>query len=151
VDDVTVTVKVTGIDQVKANAIAYKEEKQKAIQAIVAESALTIQNNARTRAPVDTGRLRSSISSNFLDDGYVAEIIAATFYAGFVEWGTSPHFPPPSALSGWARRHGMAGKEFVIARGIAKKGTPAQPFLFPAFEQERNKFVEKIKTEMGKP
>lgn len=146
----TVTVKVTGIEQVKANVAKYKAEKEKAIKNIVAESALIIQNNARKRAPVDTGRLRSSINSNFLDDGYVAEIAAQVFYASFVEWGTSPHFPPPNTLAGWARRHGMAGKEFIIARGISRKGTPAQPFLFPSFEEERNKFVSKIKAEMSK-
>lgn len=144
------SVKIIGIEKVVANATAYTEEKQAAIKAIVNESALNIQTAARKRSPVDTGRLRSSINLKILDDGYAAEVAAEVFYAAFVEFGTSPHFPPPNALAGWARRHGMKGKEFVIARGISRKGTPAQPFLFPSFEEERNKFVERLRAEMDK-
>lgn len=145
------SVKVVGIEQVILKATEYTEEKKSAIKKIVADSGLLIQGIAMKRVPVDTGHLRRSISAEVTDEGYGAEIKANTNYAIFVEFGTSPHFPPPNELTGWAKRHGMRGKEFLIARAISKKGTPAQPFLFPAFEQERNKFIGKLKTEMAKP
>lgn len=48
--------------------------------------ALRIQNTARSLAPVDTGRLRSSIQAS-KGDGYV-EIGTNVEYAVFVEFGT---------------------------------------------------------------
>lgn len=42
-------------------------------------------------------------------------------YAAFVEYGTKPHFPPISAIQGWADRHGIPA--WAVAMSIAKKGT----------------------------
>mgnify|MGYP001954082947 CR=1 FL=1 len=143
-----VRVSAHGVGNVKARIGAYAAKKQVALRKIVAKAALNIQKEARRRAPVDTGRLRSAIVPSFGNGGLLAIIAARTNYAAFVEFGTSPHFPPPVALTGWARRHGMAGMEFPIARAIARRGTPAQPFLFPAFEQERPRFLAEIIAEM---
>lgn len=131
---------VIGVEKVVANAKKTTAEVKDAVKNVVAESALNIQREAKKRTPVDTGRLRSSIAIEF-SDGLTATIGTNVEYAAAVEFGSQPHFPPPSALAGWARRHGMNGKEFVLARKIARRGTPAQPFLFPSFEQERPKFI----------
>lgn len=42
-------------------------------------------------------------------------------YAIFVERGTAPHFPPISALQGWADRHGIP--VWAVALKIAREGT----------------------------
>jgi hypothetical protein len=59
-------------------------------------------------------------------------------YGVFVEKGTRPHFPPPSALVRWARlKLGAADPEraaFLIARKIARVGTKAQPYMAPGLE-----------------
>ena len=56
----------------------------------------------------------------------------------FVEFGTKPHFPPPSALATWARRHGFGPRgEWALARAIAKRGTKARPFLVPALLESK--------------
>ena len=144
----SIKVRISGVKETIAKMDAYGNRKEQAIKNIVKESALNIEATAKKRAPVDTGRLRSSINSNFTNDGYTAEVIAATFYAIYVEYGTSPHFPPVAALRGWAKRHGA--NPWAVARGIARRGTPAQPFLYPSFMQEKPRFVSRIKAEMSK-
>lgn len=93
-------------------------------------SAIDVQRNAKKRAPVDTGRLRDSIVYE-VQGGAVpmqATIGTNVKYAPFVEFGTRPHFPPPSALETWARRHGLPNG-FVVAQAIAIHGTKEHRYL----------------------
>lgn len=47
--------------------------------------------------------------------------------------------PPVHRLEHWARiKLGQDGLGFVIARKIARKGTKAQPYIRPAFEDGLN-------------
>lgn len=94
-----------------------------------------IQSRARENAPVDTGRLRNSIGVES-PSNRTREIGANTDYAEYVETGTRPHFPPPSALQGWALRHGFSGAQagFMVARAISRSGTKPQPYMRPAAE-----------------
>ena len=52
-----------------------------------------VQNEARRQAPVDTGRLRSSIVSRSEDHGRTYDVTVGTnvTYAEHVEYGTAPH------------------------------------------------------------
>lgn len=101
-------------------------------------STLSIHRRARQKLrdekAVDTGRALSSIS--WIRVGLDGLVSVDAEHGKYIEFGTAPHFPPPSALAGWARRHGMAGMEYVIARKIARDGTPARPFLHPAYQEE---------------
>jgi len=63
-------------------------------------------------------------------------------YAGYVESGTGPHFPPPSALLLWVKKKFGVGDEkqalsiaFAVARGIARRGTLARGMFAAAFRQ----------------
>lgn len=69
------------------------------------------------------------------------------------EHGPTGGFPPIDELRGWAQRRGiLKGLEeeeadavvFAIARSIRARGTPAQPFLFPAFEESRDGIVADV-------
>lgn len=93
--------------------------------------AIYIQSQARSNAPVDTGRLRNSIGVES-PTARTRIVGANTAYAEYVETGTRPHWPPPSALAGWARRHGT--DPFLVARAIARAGTKPQPYMKPAAE-----------------
>lgn len=87
-----------------------------------------VTGNVRERTPVDTGRLRNSITHE-VDSGQVprfAKIGTDVSYARAVEFGSSPHFPPLGTLQPWARRHGFpSGRAgaFLVARAIARRGT----------------------------
>lgn len=69
-------------------------------------------------------------------------IVYAAPYAEFVEFGTGPHMPPVSAIERWVRLKLQKGDKsrsiaWAIAKGIAKDGTEAHPFLRPALESVR--------------
>lgn len=127
--------KLTSIDTNAANLI----------KAQVLKSGLIIESAAKDKAPVDTGRMRAAIETKVSNGGFTYEVYPTVNYAPAIEFGTRPHFPPPSALAGWARRHGMSGKEYLIARAISRKGTKKRPFLFPAYEAEKDNFINGIK------
>ena len=95
----------------------------------LAKMAFTIESSAKELAPVDTGRLRSSIVS--LLSPAQAVVRASAEYAAYVEFGTRPHFPPIAPLALWGKRHGgIPG--WALARAIGRRGTRPQPFMEPA-------------------
>lgn len=53
----------------------------------IAKTALDIEADAKVLAPVDTGNLKNSISSEA--SGLTAEVSASTAYSDYVEYGTS--------------------------------------------------------------
>ncbi|MER6191775.1 HK97 gp10 family phage protein [Streptomyces cyaneofuscatus] len=88
-----------------------------------------VQNEARRRVRVDTGRLRSSIVSRAEDRGRTYDVTVGTNvdYAEAVENGTAPHriYPRTKAALYWpGARHPVAY--------VDHPGTAAHPFLAPA-------------------
>lgn len=71
-----------------------------------------IEGDAKERAPVDTGRLRSSVGHEVTHEGaeVVGRVGTNVVYAPYVEFGTRPHWVPAAALAGWIKRHGLQGK-----------------------------------------
>lgn len=108
------------------------------VRRFLARSAHLVEAGAKEAAPVDTGRLRSSIATRI---GPTRALVGSNVvYAPFVEFGTRPHWPPLSAMQPWARRHGFPPGTvgaFLVARAISQRGTRPQPFLFPALEAAR--------------
>jgi len=105
------------------------------IRSFLQKSGFTVEGQAKENAPVDTGRLRSSITSRVAE--HQVFIGSNVEYAPYVEFGTDPHFPPLDAMQPWARRHGFpAGRSgaFLVAQAIARRGTRARAFLKPALE-----------------
>lgn len=128
-------------------AIAAKQ----AVRDVVNESAVNIQREARRRCPVDEGRLRSAIRPEFYRGGLAADIGPWDIeYAIYVEFGTRPHVPPWRPLYRWALRKAKGDRRRAGAiagrarAAISKYGQQPQPFLFPAWEQERPKYLEGI-------
>lgn len=143
------------------NMLSKKKELE--VHVAVLKSASRIEGAAKKAAPVDTGTLRGNITFQIINQGFTAVIGTNKKYAPFVEFGTggqtripsgfadvaaqfkgSGGFPPPRSLRGWAKRHGMKGLENAIAWGIYRNGTPAQPFLIPAYLNEVPNFEKEI-------
>lgn len=91
---------------------------------------------------VDTGNLRSRISPGVEHTiyGWLGRVGTNVPYAPFVEYDTSPHFPPLSALEGWARRHGTSA--WLVAKGIARHGTKGKHFLGKATKENRQRVYD---------
>jgi HK97 gp10 family phage protein len=101
------------------------------VKRAVDRTRIDVQNEARRRAPVDTGRLRSSIVSRAEGSGRSVGYVIGTnvSYAAAVEYGTSPHVIKPvnkKALYWPGAAHPVAQ--------VNHPGTRAQPFLRPAIE-----------------
>lgn len=127
-----INIRIEGLDEALAKLTPQRADGP--IGRFLDRGAIYIQSQARGNAPVDTGRLRNSIGVES-PSNRTREIGANTDYAEYVETGTRPHFPPPSALEGWAGRHGFGpGGGFMVARAISRSGTKAQPYMRPAAE-----------------
>ena len=103
----------------------------KPMEDFFSRSALITEAKAKENAPVDTGRLRSSIRVSDVSP-YGASVGSDVVYAPFVEYGSRPHWPPKGALQPWARRHGFPvglSGDFLVRRAISRRGTKPKPFL----------------------
>jgi HK97 gp10 family phage protein len=101
------------------------------------DATLIVTRGGKINAPVDTGRLRASITPEVRSAGadMLGVVGSNVVYAPYQELGTRPHFPPIAALQVWARRHGISA--FLVARAISVRGTPAKHFLKNAFDEAK--------------
>ena len=100
---------------------------------------LLVQRSAKQKAPVDTGRLRASITPEVRWQGNTAVGVVGSNvkYAGYVELGTRPHFVPQQYIGTWARRHGLGD------RGLFVTGK-AQPYLEPALRENEERIARML-------
>jgi len=105
---------------------------------------LLVQRSAKQKAPVDTGRLRASITPEVRAQGnLVTGVVGSDVkYAAFVELGTVAHFVPQQYIGTWARRHGLGD------RGLFVSGK-AQPYLEPAFAENAERIVRMLGDAVG--
>jgi len=124
------------------------EEKSRKFKGEVYAAGIDIQREARQKLrdmqAWDLGNLANSIIVDLVSGGSIAEIGPEAPYGPYVEYGTKPHFPPPDALEGWAKRHGFSSA-WPICKAIAKRGLKARPYLFPAWLAVKDKFWKKIR------
>jgi HK97 gp10 family phage protein len=101
-------------------------------------SALTIQSSAKRSAPVDLGFLRNSIylKENSKKKEIVFTVGAKAKYAPYIEFGTGTEVTVPAGYEELA----------ILFKGknAAKINIRPQPFLIPAFENEKPKLIERI-------
>ncbi len=150
-NDIQITMR---LEDTKKLQRAFKDPRliQGPIREFLESAGRTVELAAKEKVTVDTGRLRSSITTKVETD---RAIVGSNLkYAPYIEFGTRPHFPPLSAMQPWARRHGFpAGIRgaFLVARKIARFGTPARPYLLPALNQSAGairRFLEKAANEI---
>ena len=124
------------------------EEKSRLVKGEVYATGIDVRREAqeklRDMGTWDLGNLANSIIVDLKEGGMVSETGPEAPYGPHVEYGTRPHFPPPDALEGWARRHGFESP-WPICKVIAERGLPARPFMFPAWLAIKDLFWKKIK------
>jgi len=92
-----------------------------------------VADEARTRSPVQTGKLRSSISVGQKSagrNGTTIQVSANTLYALYVNQGTKPHviMPKKARMLSFPTKAG----EIVFANKVNHPGTKPQPFMLDA-------------------
>jgi phage gpG-like protein len=103
------------------------------------ESAIKVQGRAQELAPVDTGRLKQSITYRVTP----SEAVVGTnvTYAATMEYGRAPGsaMPPAGSLLGWMQRHGIEPElEYVVRRAIGRKGIVGRRYMEQAFVEARD-------------
>jgi phage gpG-like protein len=119
-----IIVKITGLDELirKVNDPALLGEP---IRGFFNVSTMSIQRDTMQLTPVDTGRLRASITTSIDPSPVPLYGLVGTnvFYGPYIEYGTRPHRPPIAVLMRWAKAHGV--NVYALARTIAIRGTRA--------------------------
>ena len=104
----------------------------------LAQAGEIVRADAVANCPVDTGRLKGSITNNV--DGNSAVVGTNVSYAPFVEWGTGSKGSPEVAHTTKEKWIYCSGGKFYTTSGMAP-----QPFLVPALKSNREKIVKLIK------
>ncbi len=117
----------------------------KPLEGLLNEASLIAQRVAREGAPRDTATLQRSIVRQVTP--LMARVYTPLAYAAVMEEGRRPgaKMPPPDALRGWARRHGIPESAlFVLARAIGKRGIKGRFFFRAAKEATEAEFPRLI-------
>ena len=109
------------------------------VRKVVKNSAFNIERNAKSSVSVKTGYLKRSISTKMGD--MEATIHTSNLkYAPAVEFGTRAHIiraKNKKALYWKGATHPV--------KQVKHPGSKAKPYLIPAFEKEKDQFLEKLK------
>jgi hypothetical protein len=138
--------KIEGMKEAIRNIQDWEVEKIRQSRLQIERSAINIEREAKNLCPVDFGILRSSIEKTVdaSDAGRIlsAEVGTNVEYAPFVEFGTGSGVSVPAGQEEFAMQFkGKTGR---------KRNYPARPFLFPAWERERPKFVKSMEAILAK-
>lgn len=136
-------VSLKGLDKALSNIKDYQIDSQENVSKVVNDTLLKIQANAKLRTPVDTGHLKRSIETEIEHDGKSGQVFTDVEYSTHVEFGTAPHtieVKDAKVLSD--------GKQFFGTK-VNHPGQQAQPFLFPAFEEETKDFLSNLEKALG--
>lgn len=108
---------------------------------LIAKTATQVESKAKRNVPVDTGRLRSSIHATFTGTPRAPSATVGTEvnYAPYVEFGTG------AFASEYLSSKSQELRQYAMTFYKTGKGRmPAQPFLFPAWEEVRPEFEKEL-------
>ena len=134
-------IKIDSTDLNKFSVILGKlpDEIKDDVRKVVKNSAFNIERNAKSSASVKTGHLRRSISTKMGD--MEATIHTSNLkYAPMVEFGTKPHIIRAKNKKALYWK----GAKYPV-KSVRHPGGKAKPYLIPAFEKEKDQFLEKLK------
>jgi HK97 gp10 family phage protein len=138
--------KIEGVKEAIRNIKDWEAEKLRQSRLQIERSAINIEREAKNACPVDDQILRPSIAKKVTatDSGRVleAEVGTTVEYAPFVEFGTGSGVSVPAGQEQFAMQFkGKTGR---------RRNYPARPFLFPAWERERPKFINAMEAILSK-
>ena len=138
-----IKVNVNELEKFSVELVKLSDETEDNVKKVVKNSAFNIEKNAKSNLTknksVATGHLRRGISTDI--KGLEATIHTSNIkYAPMVEYGTKAHIIRPK------------NKRFLYWKGakhpvkkVNHPGSKAKPYLIPAFDKEKDQFLEKLK------
>ena len=153
--------KIEGLDKLLKKRLDTNKWMADAITTGMTQAGLALQGQAAILAPVNTGALRQSITTEVDQRPPFASWVAVgptVSYGRYVEFGRKAGaMPPVDALEPWVRLKLKAANPrrvaYAIALKIAAEGTKAQPYMFPALKNarpENTRILTRLGKEVGK-
>ena len=134
-----ITIEAFGIEAVQKKFTSMKQFNK--VRQAVEQSVLIVERDAIHLCPVDTGNLRNSIHFH-MDEGASGKVYTNCEYAPYVEFGTG--------VRGQATAVQNGAKDLHLSYRQDWAGQIAQPFLYPALEQNKTKIRALIKNAVNK-
>ena len=138
-----IKVNVNDLNEFSVKILKLSQKAEENVKKVVKNSAFKIQKEAMSNLTknksVATGHLRRAVSTNI--KGLEATVHTSNVkYAIMVEKGTKAHLikPKNKKMLYWK------GASHPV-RIVRHPGSRAKPFLEPAFEKEKDQFLEKLK------
>ena len=135
-------IELTGVKEFKRKLDSYKRSITRELERDTDRALINIQTGAKRRVVVDTARLRSAI--HYRRDGTSGEVSVyySVHYAPYIEFGTGNLVSVPDELKEIA--------EEFRGKGQRQVNLPARPFLYPAFLEERSKYINRMRKTLGR-
>ena len=131
------------LNKFSVEVIKLSDEVEEDVKKVVKNSAFNIEKNAKSNLTknksVATGELRRRTSTDI--KGLEATVHTSNLkYAPHVEYGTKAHIirPKNKKVLYWK------GAKHPVKQ-VNHPGSKAKPYLIPAFNQEKDQFLEKLK------
>lgn len=115
------------LSQIGARLRRDSRERRRGVELALFEAALRAEIIVAEDTPVDRARLRNAWDVQKVDEG--ADLYNDTPYAGAVEAGSRPHWPPEDPIKRWVERvinppeDEVDGITYAIRKKIAEEGT----------------------------
>lgn len=102
-----------------------------------------VRGEAVDLCPVDTGELQQSIHSSVSDKGsdVVGTVYTDKEYAAYVEFGTGRRGADTSTA---------VSPEVQVEYSMSHSGQPAQPYMYPALNNNQNRIMRGVREDMQK-
>ena len=136
------TVQVRGLSGVQRFFLSLVPSVKREVRQVTEATGRLMEADAKQNAPVDTGKLRQSITYEPTNGGYGAGLSANVAYWAWVEFGTGGEVEVPDGFEDIANQFRGKGKRTI--------NRPAQPFLIPAYLKYRDKYVALIEERLNR-
>lgn len=131
-------IELQGLQSIRAKLKSLRADAEDILSEEMEVAQDNIELAAKNNVPTDLGNLKNTIRP--IDGGKLLKGVEVTAkYAPYVEFGTGIKVSVPEGLEAYAMTFFVNGKGRM----------PAKPYLFPALETERVKFIERLKKSLG--
>jgi len=131
-----------GLNNILRNMQIYSKRLKTDLTLEVFKTTTNIENKAKNRVPVDTGKLKQSVYHKMDYQKGVGQVGATEDYAPYIEFGTGGNVAVPNGFNELASQFKGKGKR--------KINRSAKPFLIPAFLEETQNLKEETKRIVSK-
>ena len=158
-------VTINGFNQFNAKLNALPKNLKQEAEAVTKDAANFWEELAKKDAPVDQGRLRAGVSSKKTGE-MKYEVVSASEYSAYLEWGTKSRVSVPAELQSYAQQfkggvnQGGAKKmifawmervgvpkeiQWIVFLSIIIKGIRPHPYFFHQEPIVKKQFLDDIK------